>query len=876
MTGLMFGKTTTRLIGFAILFAVFTSGSIAAAQNATLVFVNNTSVAVKGFWLDGQNNAQEYFTVEPKTQVEQPTFTGHTWIIRDNAGNELQRVTARGGRQLINVVVRRPKADPQQNNPPKGNGSQQGGGGQQDANAQGRKSIPGGSRATLQITNNSKQAVNVFWIDFEGNEKPYGRLQPGESRRQITGLKNVWVIKDAGSGQELTAVNVVQQSQTLQLPINGRGTPGGGQGNSGGSQGGGNQGNPSGNNIGGNNVGGNNGEQAQGPTYWLGIPAREGGRTNRLVTQFKTRVPDDVVQKLILNQTNAAPGFATFQQDAGGQKRTFYKHNIGWNDDTIGRGTLTFVSGQGMGQTWVNVKTNGAYQAFAKQLTSIRKDFTPGSGWYTAETLVVRVDGTNPPNFSLRIGDEQTTNNSGTSGTTGNTGTTGTTGSGGGGPAQPAGPGPVDVASSSPIPNLIGVANSDGSIDVVWQRSDGRTLYSTYSGQNFQNATHTPLNGLLSLLGGFTKDSAGNGYVLSARREHSKAGAGAQPRLRRRGVLQIHKIPAGQRSIQLLADLNAPSQAGTKQGTFYTKWGIFNPILHSGNVSTNAQLLQGGGVLAASFIHNIPSPNIGGDGLLHNTGCLLAVDTNGNAVYTNGAENHAMETRLFYDGSRFLRAQVGDQGILVSELEQQNGKWVWSDDKMGAGAAREGLKHLYRLGNFASMNSGPALLYTYVENGWAFGPQEREWEADANGAALYLMTLPQDISALPAFNWRDRSTGPGISQRQLASPPTGSNFVRPRLIDLKNGRLVVLYEQWRGGWNAAYQKTFGMIIDKSGNRIAGPKELSGIRTQRGNVGLHLANRSRAGFLAGDKSGGAIKLHTIDGNLNTQTFSLRGN
>ena len=64
------------------------------------------------------------------------------------------------------------------------------------------QSPPGGKGTSIIFRNNTREEVEVDWIDFEGARIPYGRLRPRMTENLETYSGHVWVIK-AGDGSEI-------------------------------------------------------------------------------------------------------------------------------------------------------------------------------------------------------------------------------------------------------------------------------------------------------------------------------------------------------------------------------------------------------------------------------------------------------------------------------------------------------------------------------------------------------------------------------------------------------------------------------------------------------------------------------------------------
>lgn len=78
----------------------------------------------------------------------------------------------------------------------------------------------GGGETSITFINNTAENVRMFWIDPEGNRKPYNRLAPGESASQHTFARHVWVAvgpdgKDLGvfEAQSRPSIAVIEGAQ---------------------------------------------------------------------------------------------------------------------------------------------------------------------------------------------------------------------------------------------------------------------------------------------------------------------------------------------------------------------------------------------------------------------------------------------------------------------------------------------------------------------------------------------------------------------------------------------------------------------------------------------------------------------------------------
>ena len=61
-----------------------------------------------------------------------------------------------------------------------------------------RGSLRTGDETTFTFQNDLKENVTLFWLDTEGQRKPYGTLKPGERRDLHTYAGHVWLVVDSG------------------------------------------------------------------------------------------------------------------------------------------------------------------------------------------------------------------------------------------------------------------------------------------------------------------------------------------------------------------------------------------------------------------------------------------------------------------------------------------------------------------------------------------------------------------------------------------------------------------------------------------------------------------------------------------------------
>ena len=137
-------------------------------------FVNLSPLTVGLFWLDYQGKEVPYGQIPSRESRTIDTFMTHPWIVRDVASGETVGFTVGlRERQVFQVsgAVTRSRKDTKP--------------------------------VALELTNGTEYDVDVEWIDFDGNEKNYGRLSPGASLPVSTFMHHAWRMRESASKTEL-------------------------------------------------------------------------------------------------------------------------------------------------------------------------------------------------------------------------------------------------------------------------------------------------------------------------------------------------------------------------------------------------------------------------------------------------------------------------------------------------------------------------------------------------------------------------------------------------------------------------------------------------------------------------------------------------
>lgn len=221
-------------------------------EKAQLVITNKLAVPVERFWLS-KGEEVSFGTIKAGDTVTQDTFAGHEWIFRDARNRTIvKRFTSTGGRATLvleqgsgtpggaspidvrdpqvvkaadfavrtknETLIRIVKAESQvvagRNYLLTLEIKAKGGSRQAQATVFAKLdgtfqltswTLTGGGaqpaptdKAQLVITNNTKKAVLMFWVDM-GKEVSFGRINPGERITQDTFAGHEWIFRDAGT-----------------------------------------------------------------------------------------------------------------------------------------------------------------------------------------------------------------------------------------------------------------------------------------------------------------------------------------------------------------------------------------------------------------------------------------------------------------------------------------------------------------------------------------------------------------------------------------------------------------------------------------------------------------------------------------------------
>jgi VHL beta domain len=79
------------------------------------------------------------------------------------------------------------------------------------------RSIDSSISTQIKFVNNLDVLVNIYWKDFNGDERFYNKLFPGESYEQRTFESHPWIIRSDDSGKVLLVVVATRKAQVVYI-----------------------------------------------------------------------------------------------------------------------------------------------------------------------------------------------------------------------------------------------------------------------------------------------------------------------------------------------------------------------------------------------------------------------------------------------------------------------------------------------------------------------------------------------------------------------------------------------------------------------------------------------------------------------------------
>ena len=155
-------------------------------RGVNVTFHNHTSEALSTYWIDFEGQRKFYGKIDPGREKTQSTYKGHRWELEAEPGKLLGRFIATD--ENSKAVVHQTQLPKLAN--------------QVADDWSGLRSIRNANRVNVTFRNHTSEALTVYWIDFEGRRKSYGRTEPGYEKILYTYEDHRWEL-EAESGNLL-------------------------------------------------------------------------------------------------------------------------------------------------------------------------------------------------------------------------------------------------------------------------------------------------------------------------------------------------------------------------------------------------------------------------------------------------------------------------------------------------------------------------------------------------------------------------------------------------------------------------------------------------------------------------------------------------
>jgi hypothetical protein len=381
---------------------------------------------------------------------------------------------------------------------------------------------------------------------------------------------------------------------------------------------------------------------------------------------------------------------------------------------------------------------------------------------------------------------------------------------------------------------------------------------------------------VLDRIMGFARDEAGAFYFASGMDEASDElvdDGDPAPKAHRERAVRLVKLDAdGEVAFDLDLDL-ARSAVDADAAP------LVGPMLRS-----SARLAYGGGRLA--LVHGIAMA-ADADGRRDQKAVTTLVDaTTGEVLETSTLDvPRSVDARIIFDGHDFVEMHLGgtdSRGIVLGQSEASARAHSVFRAKGDAGD-----ENLYaRLGGLSALESdGPfGYIALFATERTASETPIHEGERYVAGARdLAIVRVRRDFAASdpdavapvdPALEDAFDVVSSGEAHEnhvrfltQYQAMQGGAvHAERPKLVALRSGLFMVLWERWEHDPSEGYvfTGTWGLVIDAEGTIREAPTELTQRHLPRGDDAFALGDG--AAFLTGDAASSSLHLHRIDADL----------
>lgn len=364
---------------------------------------------------------------------------------------------------------------------------------------------------------------------------------------------------------------------------------------------------------------------------------------------------------------------------------------------------------------------------------------------------------------------------------------------------------------------------------------------------------------------GFSHDEEGAYYVASAIDEDADITVANPPEgVFRENIVRVVKLGwTGEPAF----DIDLDTARGAADGDAEP---LINPM-----VAASGRLAVGGGRVA--LVHGINTPPDDAD-VRHQKAVTTHLDAASGAVLEVSSiwVSHSFDQRVLHDGESFIELHLGDaypRHVAIARVEPDSGELAAFHIKGDLGA-----NNTYtRLGDVVPLDGEHGALVLFSTESTTttnpLFPDVRNFERIAGSRDLALVRLTSgfavDTSLPDVLTVESSGEQQTNALRWLTNYQDESGGMihaeRPKLVDVGEGRYVVLWEQWTLNDNReTFDGTFGMVVDLGGEILVTPAMLTSDHLPRGDDAV--AFQGHAVWVTGDRDLRALYVHHVDGEL----------
>ncbi|HSH04728.1 MAG TPA: hypothetical protein VLL52_19610 [Anaerolineae bacterium] len=145
-------------------------------------FINNLDEKVYIYWINYKGNEKHYKDLKPGKSYTVETYASHPWIIYDDDDKELGVIVATEVRQVVEINYHGLEIHDE------------------------ILSLSDEHKVKIQFTNDTGRPIDIYWVDYEGEEEHFDSIDIDESYKVTTYATHPWVFRLKETNEVITFV----------------------------------------------------------------------------------------------------------------------------------------------------------------------------------------------------------------------------------------------------------------------------------------------------------------------------------------------------------------------------------------------------------------------------------------------------------------------------------------------------------------------------------------------------------------------------------------------------------------------------------------------------------------------------------------------